>query len=150
MKLKIKYLPNYSPEWEKLSYANPFDSGLDLRAAINETKILMPDERMLIPNGISCEMQAPSPDYEIQIRPRSGLAAKKGIAIVNSPATIDWGYRGELMSILLNTSTEPFTINPGDRIAQMVICPIIHPEIEEVEELSETERGNGDFGSSGV
>ena len=150
MKLKIKYLPNYSPEWERLSYANPFDAGLDLRAAIPEVQTLMPGERAVIPNGISCEMQAPSSDYEIQIRARSGLAAKKGIALVNSPATIDWGYRGELKSILFNTSKEPFVINPGDRIAQMVICPIIHPEIEEVDDLSDTQRGAGGFGSSGV
>ena len=150
MKLKIKYLQNYNMSWGKLSYANPFDAGLDLRAAISEPKILMPNERAIIPNGISCEMQAASPDFEIQVRPRSGLAAKKGITLVNAPGTIDWGYRGEIMSILLNTGTEPFEIKPGDRIAQMVICPIIHPEIEEASDLSDTQRGSGGFGSSGM
>lgn len=150
MKLKIKYLPNYDLNWGKLSYANPFDAGLDLRAAIDVPKTLAPNERAVIPNGIACEMQAPSPDYEIQVRPRSGLAAKKGITLVNAPGTIDWAYRGEIMSILLNTGTEPFTINPGDRIAQMVICPIIHPEIEETDSLSDTTRGTDGFGSSGT
>ena len=150
MKLKIKYLPNYSKDWEKLKYAKPQDAGLDLRAALTETKILQPNERAVIPNGIICEMVDDSCDWEIQIRPRSGLAAKKGITIVNAPGTVDWGYRGEIMSILLNTGTEPFQINPGDRIAQMVICPIIHPEIEETDAISETERGATGFGSSGA
>ena len=150
MKLKIKYLPNYDISWGKLAYANPYDSGLDLRAAISEPKTLMPGERAVIPNGISCEMQAPSPDYEIQVRPRSGLAAKKGITLVNAPGTIDWAYRGEIMSILLNTGTEPLQINPGDRIAQMVIAPVAFADIKVVDELSDTERAEGGFGSTGI
>ncbi len=150
MKLNIKYLPNYAAEWDRLRFAKPEDAGMDLRAAISETIVLEPNERAIIPNGIACEMQAPTSDYEIQIRPRSGLAAKNGITIVNSPATIDWAYRGELMTILLNTGTQPFAIHAGDRIAQMVICPIIRPEVIEVQDLSDSVRGDSGFGSSGV
>ena len=149
MKLKIKYLSNYNEQWNRLGYAKPGDSGIDLRAAIDNEITLLPNERMIIPTGIMCEMEAQTDCYEIQIRPRSGLAAKNGIIVVNTPGTVDWGYRGEIKVILLNTGTEPFVIQPSDRIAQMVICPIIRPQIEVVEEISETERGETGFGSSG-
>lgn len=149
MKLKVKYLPNYAPEWDRLNYAKAGDSGMDLRAAINETIVLEAGQRSVIPTGVMCEMQADTDNYEIQIRPRSGLAAKNGIIVVNTPGTVDWGYRGEIKVILLNTSDTPLAIHAGDRIAQMVVCPIIRPEIEIVDELSETQRGETGFGSSG-
>ena len=150
MQLFVKYLENYHSDWPRLCFAKQDDSGLDLRAAIPERIILKAGTRAVIPNGIQVEMKAETTDFEIQIRPRSGLAAKKGIIVVNTPGTVDWGYRGELMTILLNTGTEDFEINPGDRIAQAVICPIVRPQIIEAENLSETERGNSGFGSSGV
>ena len=150
MILKVKYLPNYDASWNRLGFAKAGDSGMDLRAAITETITLQPNERKVVPNGIICEMQDENTNYEIQIRPRSGLAAKNGIIVVNTPGTVDWGYRGELMTILLNTGTEPFVINPGDRIAQMIVCPIVRPQIETVEYVNETERGASGFGSSGV
>lgn len=150
MKLKVKYLSNYNETWDRLGFAKPGDSGMDLRAAISETIVLQAGQRQIIPNGIICEMEDENSNYEIQIRPRSGLAAKNGIIVVNTPGTVDWGYRGELKTILLNTGTEPFTINPGDRIAQMVVCPIIRPQIEQVEEVNVSERGASGFGSSGV
>ena len=149
MKLKVKYLPNYANEWDRLNYAKAGDSGMDLRAAIEETIVLEAKQRLIIPTGIMCEMQAETDNYEIQIRPRSGLAAKNGIIIVNTPGTVDWGYRGEIKVILLNTSDLPLAIHPGDRIAQMVVCPIIRPQIEIVDEVSESERGATGFGSSG-
>ena len=149
MKLKIKYLDNYLPDWPALSYAKDGDSGMDLRAAIDSQFVLKAHERALIPNGIQVEMEAENNNFEIQVRPRSGLAIKNGISVVNTPGTVDWGYRGEIKVILLNTSDTPLAIHAGDRIAQMVVCPIIRPEIEIVDELSETQRGETGFGSSG-
>lgn len=150
MQLFVKYLENYNSNWPRLSFAKQDDSGLDLRAAISEPIILKSGKRAVIPNGIQVEMKAETSSFEIQIRPRSGLAAKKGIIVVNTPGTVDWGYRGELMTILLNTGEEDFEITPGDRIAQAVICPIVRPQIIEATDLSETERGETGFGSSGV
>ncbi len=150
MKLKICYLPSYRSEWGALSYAKPGDSGLDIRAAIGEPVVIPAGKRAVIPNGIQCELEADTDAFEIQVRPRSGLAAKKGITVVNTPGTVDWGYRGEVMTILLNTGDEDFVINPGDRIAQMVVCPIIRPQIETVNCVGETVRGAGKFGSTGV
>lgn len=150
MQLFVKYLENYADDWPRLSFAKQDDSGLDLRAAISEPFILKAGKRTVIPNGIQVEMKSETTAFEIQIRPRSGLAAKKGIIVVNTPGTVDWGYRGELMTILLNTGDEDFEINPGDRIAQAVICPIVRPQIIETDDLSETERGSSGFGSSGV
>ena len=150
MQLFVKYLENYAKNWPRLSFAKQDDSGLDLRAAISKPIILKAGTRTVIPNGIQVEMKADTTNFEIQIRPRSGLAVKKGIIVVNTPGTVDWGYRGELMTILLNTGDEDFEINPGDRIAQAVICPIVRPQIVEADDLSETERGNTGFGSSGI
>ena len=150
MQLFVKYLENYAKNWPRLSFAKQDDSGLDLRAAISKPFILKAGTRTVIPNGVQVEMKADTTNFEIQIRPRSGLAVKKGIIVVNTPGTVDWGYRGELMTILLNTGDEDFEINPGDRIAQAVICPIVRPQIVEADDLSETERGNTGFGSSGV
>ena len=150
MYLCVHYLENYAPDWERLHFAKEGDSGLDLRAAISETILLKAGERIVIPNGIQVEMKAETTDFEIQIRPRSGLAAKKGLIVVNTPGTIDWGYRGEIMTILLNTGKEDIEIHPGDRISQAVICPIVRPEIIEVDAVSQTQRGSGGFGSSGM
>lgn len=151
MKLGIQYLENYNKEWGLVS-SKEGDSGYDLRAAIPEPIILHPGERVTIPNGIKTQLSSSiyGSDVEIQIRPRSGLAAKKGISVVNAPGTVDFSYRGELMTILLNTGKEDLVIEPGDRVSQMVICPIYKPEIVELKEVHETDRGDNGFGSSGV
>ena len=151
MRLGIQYLENYNKEWGLVS-SKEGDSGYDLRAAISEPIILHPGERVTIPNGIKTQLQSGiyGSDIEIQVRPRSGLAAKKGITVVNAPGTVDYSYRGELMTILLNTGKEDLVIEPGDRVSQMVICPIYKPEIVELKEVHETNRGDNGFGSSGV
>ena len=151
MKLGIQYLENYNKEWGLVS-SKEGDSGYDLRAAISEPIILHPGERAIVPNGIKTQLQSGiyGFDIEIQIRPRSGLAAKKGITVVNAPGTVDYSYRGELMTILLNTGKEDLVIEPGDRVSQMVICPIYKPEVIELKEVHETNRGDNGFGSSGV
>ena len=149
MKLKVQYLDNYHSSWDPLHYAKIGDSGMDLRAAISESIVLEPSQRLVIPTGIVCQMEASTDCYEIQIRPRSGLAAKNGIIVVNTPGTVDWGYRGEIKVILLNTGNEALEIHPGDRIAQMVICPIVRPEIQVVDSVDDSERGGTGFGSSG-
>ena len=148
MKLDIQYLENYNKEWGLVS-SKEGDSGYDLRAAISEPIVLSPGESKVVPNGIKTQLYS-SINVEIQIRPRSGLAAKKGITVVNTPGTVDYSYRGELMTILLNTGHEDFVINPGDRISQMVICPIYKPDVFEINEVNETDRGDNGFGSSGV
>ena len=128
-------------------YATPQSAGLDLRANIEEPIILKPGTRVLIPTGLYMELPV---GYEAQIRPRSGLALKKGITVLNSPGTVDADYRGEIGVILINLSNEPQTIEPAERICQMVIAKHEQPTLIEVEELSTTERGAGGFGHSGV
>lgn len=152
-KIKIEYLPSYKKEWERLNYKHTGDAGFDLRAAIEEPITLQPNEFKLISTGIKMEM---IPDetlpfnFEMQIRPRSGLAAKFGIGIINSPGTVDFFYRGEIKTPLINLSNQAFTINPGERIAQAVICPVIQAVIEETSKVEEnTDRGSGGFGSTG-
>ena len=155
MKLCIEYLNNYDKNWGELNYKHADDSGFDLRAAIPEPIILHPGEFRLIDNGIKIEFQGPFPlsddfTYEIQVRPRSGLAAKYGIGITNTPGTVDFGYRGELKTNLVNLGKEDFVINPGDRIAQAVICPVLKAATVSVEQVNEnTSRGKGGFGSTG-
>ena len=127
-------------------YATPLSAGLDLRANIDEPVVLKPLERKLIPTGLFLELPA---GYEAQIRPRSGLAIKKGITVLNSPGTIDADYRGEICVILVNLSSEEFIINDGERICQMVIAAHAQAEWTEVEELEETGRGAGGFGHTG-
>lgn len=122
-------------------------SGMDIRANIEEPVTLGPLERKLIPTGIY--VQIPE-GFEIQIRPRSGLALKNGLTVLNTPGTIDSDYRGEIGVVLINLSNESQVINPGDRIAQMVCARYEHMELEEVEELSETFRGEGGYGHSGL
>lgn len=128
-------------------YATPLSAGLDLRANIEESIVLRPMERQLIGTGLYIALP---PGYEAQVRPRSGLALKHGITVLNTPGTIDADYRGEVKVLLINLSAEPFTINEGERIAQMVIARHEHAELTLVEELDETERGAGGYGHTGV
>lgn len=129
------------------SYETLQSAGMDLRAALDKSVVLDPGERVLIPTGF--KMALPK-GYEAQIRPRSGLAIKKGITMLNSPGTIDADYRGEIKVIAINHGQESFEINHGDRIAQMVIAPVVQLPISEVDNLPETDRGDGGFGSTGV
>ena len=127
-------------------YKTDGSSGMDLMACIDEKIIISPQESKLIPTGIAIAIPK---DTEIQIRPRSGLAAKSNISVLNTPGTIDSDYRGELKIILFNHSKDKFTVNDGDRIAQMVLMPVLKVEFEETNELPETIRGSGGFGSTG-
>ncbi len=129
------------------AYATELSAGMDLYANIEETIVLKPLERAMIPTGIYIEL---SPGYEAQVRPRSGLAAKKGVSVLNSPGTIDADYRGEIKVILVNLSSENFEVVKGERIAQMVIARYEKIEWDEVDELGESDRGAGGFGSTGV
>ena len=129
------------------SYESAFAAGMDIRAALEKPITLQPGERQLIPSGLKMAMPQ---GYEAQMRPRSGLAYRHGITMLNTPGTIDADYRGELKMLAVNLGDEAFTINHGDRIAQMVIAPVIQAEINEVKTLSETDRGDGGFGSTGV
>ena len=129
------------------AFATPQSAGMDLRANIDEAIVLHPMERRLVPTGLFMALPA---GYEAQIRPRSGLALKHGITVLNTPGTIDADYRGEVKVLLINLSAEPFTINEGERIAQMVIARHEHAELTLVEELDETERGAGGYGHTGV
>ena len=129
------------------AYATTQSSGMDLRANIDAPIVLKPLERRLIPTGLKIAL----PDgYEAQIRPRSGLALKFGITVLNAPGTVDADYRGEIMVNLINLGNEEFIINDGERIAQMVIARFTQGEFEEVEELDETERGEGGHGHTGM
>ena len=127
-------------------YQTPLSAGLDIRANLDESVTLRPLERAMIPTGLFVELPE---GCEMQIRPRSGLAAKHGITVLNSPGTIDADYRGEIKVILVNLSNEPFTIEAGERIAQMIVARYEQIEWEAAEELSSTERGAGGFGSTG-
>lgn len=128
-------------------YATIHSAGLDLRADLEQSLVLKPLERTMVPTGLYIELPE---GYEAQVRPRSGLAAKHGISIVNTPGTIDPDYRGEIKVILVNLSDVPFTLEPGERIAQMIIARFEHINWNEVESLSVTERGEGGFGHTGV
>ena len=127
-------------------YATEGSSGMDLRANLENQVVLKPMERRLIPTGLFIEL----PDgYEAQVRPRSGLALKQGITCLNSPGTVDADYRGEIMVILINLSEQEQTLSHGDRIAQMVVAPVVQAAWDEVDSLDETARGAGGFGSTG-
>ena len=128
-------------------YATPGSAGMDVRAFLKEPVTLGPLERALIPTGLY--MQLPH-GYECQIRPRSGLAIKHGISLVNTPGTVDADYRGEIGVIVINLSNEPFTINDGERICQMVIKEYTRVDLEPVDRIDETERGHGAFGHTGL
>ena len=142
--MKVKIV-NHSP-FDLPSYATPFSAGMDLRANLEQPVTLAPLERAMIPTGLHIELPA---GYEAQVRPRSGLAAKHGISIVNAPGPIDADYRGEIKVILVNLSNDPFTIEAGERIAQMVVARHETVEWEAVEELADSQRGSGGFGSTG-
>lgn len=129
------------------AYATELSAGMDLRANIDESITLNPMERRIIPTGLYFALP---PGYEAQVRPRSGLALKHGITVLNSPGTIDADYRGEIGVLLINLSTEPFVITEGERIAQMVIARHEQGQFEVVEELDQTERGEGGYGHTGV
>ncbi len=128
------------------AYATPQSAGMDLRANLDSPITLGPLERKLIPTGLYMALPA---GYEAQVRPRSGLAIKKGVTVLNTPGTVDADYRGEVCVILINLSNEPFVVEDGERIAQMVIAKHEQPELVEVDVLDETERGSGGFGHTG-
>lgn len=143
MKIKVINKSAHAlPHYETIASA-----GMDLRANITESITIGPLERAIVPTGIFMELPV---GVEAQVRPRSGLAAKKGVTVLNAPGTIDADYRGEVGVILANLSNEPFTIENGERIAQMVIAKHEQGQWEEVTELSRTDRGEGGFGSTGV
>lgn len=129
------------------SYASEAAAGMDVRAEIPQAIKIGPLDRVIVPTGLFLEIPV---GYEVQVRPRSGLAAKHGITVLNSPGTIDADYRGELKVILVNLSNEPFSIEPGERIAQIVLARHEVIEWEQTDELSESERGAGGFGSTGL
>ncbi len=128
------------------AYMTELAAGMDICACLDDMLVLASGERALIPTGLAFAIPA---GYEIQVRPRSGLAIKHGIALVNSPGTIDADYRGEVGIILINHGTDDFTVNPGDRIAQLVVAPTYQAELIEVDELDDTVRGSGGFGHTG-
>ena len=129
------------------AYETDQAAGMDLRAALAAPLTLAPGERQAIPTGLAIALP---PGYEAQVRPRSGLARKFGISMVNSPGTVDADYRGEIMVLLINLGQEPFTVNRGDRIAQLVVAPVTRIAWQEVDSLEETTRGTGGFGHTGV
>jgi len=143
VKVLIKKL---NPEAKLPSYKTKGSSGMDLMALVEEKIIVKPNSSELIPTGLSIAIPE---DLEIQIRPRSGLAAKHSITVLNTPGTIDSDYRGELKIILYNHSNKDFIVNKNDRVAQMILVPVLKVDFEEVEELPETVRGSGGFGSTG-
>ncbi|REL37669.1 dUTP diphosphatase [Rhodohalobacter sp. SW132] len=146
MVCKFQKLP-HANDLQLPSYESADSAGMDLRAALAEPVELKPGERQLIPTGL--KMSIPR-GFEAQIRPRSGMAFRHGITMLNTPGTIDADYRGEVKLLAVNLGSEPFTIRHGDRIAQMVIAPVIQAVVTEVDSLEETERGDGGFGSTGV
>ena len=143
-KIQIKKISNevLTPKYETLG-----SSGMDVAAYIKQDIIINPGDKVVIPTGFSLSIPR---GYEVQIRPRSGLAAKKGLTVLNTPGTIDSDYRGEIKVILINLGKDEFIVKNGERIAQMVFCPIKQVIMEEVKELPETERGIGGFGSTGT
>lgn len=143
MEVKIINRSQYPlPQYETVQAA-----GLDVKANITEAMTIKPLERVLVPTGLYVELPE---GYEMQIRPRSGMAAKFGLTVLNSPGTIDPDYRGEIKVILANVSSQDYLLNPGERVAQMVITQFTRIEWQSVEELEETERGGGGFGHTGV
>lgn len=128
-------------------YETPHSAGMDVRADIKEPIVLSPLERCMVPTGLYVELPE---GYEMQVRPRSGLAARHGISVLNAPGTIDADYRGEIKVILVNLSSEKFIIEPGERIAQLVVAEYSTIEWLSADKLSQTERGEGGFGSTGI
>ena len=143
IKIQIKKLSNsvIIPKYETSG-----SSGMDIAAHVENNIIINPGEKALVSTGFSIAIPT---GYEVQIRPRSGLAVKKNITVLNTPGTIDADYRGEIKVILINLGQEKFIIQNGERIAQIVVCPVVQANLEEVTELSDTKRGSGGFGSTG-
>ncbi|WP_028466297.1 dUTP diphosphatase [Nisaea denitrificans] len=144
--VRVRRLP-HGADLPLPEYQTPDSAGMDLMAAISEDVVLAPGERTLIPTGLSIALP---PGFEAQVRPRSGLALRNGVTQVNTPGTIDADYRGEIGVILINHGQESFTVTRGMRIAQMLVAPVIQARWAEVEELDETTRGSGGFGSTGT
>lgn len=142
--LKVQTLAHFKGDLP--AYATTGASGFDIRARLETSVILQPGERALIPTGLAFAIPA---NYEIQVRPRSGLAIKHGISMVNTPGTIDADYRGEVKVIVINHGNEPFEIKDQERIAQFVLCPVVQAKFNVVDSLDETTRGAGGFGSTG-
>lgn len=146
VKVALQRLP-HGADLPLPAYESAGAAGLDLRAALPEGLVLAPGERALVPTGLA--MQLPE-GFEGQVRPRSGLAVRHGITVLNAPGTVDSDYRGEIKVPLINHGSEPFPITRGDRIAQLVIAPVTHAELTEAAALDPTERGAGGFGSTGI
>jgi dUTP pyrophosphatase len=146
VKVEIKRLPD-AADLPLPAYQTAHAAGMDLCAAVTADVILVPGARAIIPTGYCIALP---PGYEAQVRPRSGLAAKNGVTVLNSPGTIDADYRGEVGVILANLGNEPFTITRGARIAQMIVAPVSMVTWQETDTLSDTDRGAGGFGSTGV
>lgn len=145
LKIRIQKFEHFRGELP--AYQSKGASGFDVRAQLGADMIVGPGERVLVPTGLAFEIPF---GFEIQARPRSGLAIKNGISLVNSPGTIDADYRGEVKIILINLGTENFVIRDQDRIAQLVICPVLQADFVLTDSLTSTERGAGGFGSTGV
>lgn len=145
MKVRVRILPN-GEGLDLPTYATVDAAGADLRAAIHGSSILEPMQRLVVPCGFAMALPI---GWEVQVRPRSGLAVKHGITVLNGPGTIDADYRGEVMVPLINLGDQPFTIRRGERIAQMVLAPVHRVEWQTVDVLDDTERGQGGFGSTG-
>jgi dUTP pyrophosphatase len=146
MRVRIQRLPA-ARDLPLPAPASPGSAGLDLRAAIEEELVIRPGERARVPTGLVLEIP---PGWEGQVRPRSGLAMRHGIGVVNAPGTIDSDYRGEVAVILINLGEAPFSLQRGDRIAQLVVAPVGSVEWDEVGDLAPSQRGEGGFGSTGV
>ncbi|KFE59811.1 dUTP diphosphatase [Hyalangium minutum] len=142
----LRVRPNHPDPLPLPQYETALAAGMDLRADIDGERTLQPLERMAVPTGLALALP---PGYEAQVRPRSGLALKHGVTMLNSPGTIDADYRGEVHAILVNLSQEPFTLRRGDRVAQLVVAPVTTAELQEVSVLDTTPRGEGGFGSTG-
>jgi len=142
----VKRLP-HAAELPLPSYATPGAGGADVAAAVKEDVVLKPMERRAVPTGL---VVAVPPGYEVQVRPRSGLALHHGVTVANAPGTVDSDYRGELMVILVNLGNESYTVKRGERIAQLVLAPVVHGTFTEREELPPSQRGSGGFGSTGA
>ena len=147
MRLPVHYLENYDPAWGELAYAHRGDAGFDLKAATDGPVDIPFGDVVLVPTGVALAVPE---GHELQIRPRSGLAARLGLSIVNAPGTIDAGYRGEIQVILTCLKREGATIQPGERIAQAVLAAFVTADFATVAALDDTARGTGGFGSTGV
>ena len=143
--IKVRKWPHFKGPLPE--YKSGGASGFDLRACLDKPLLLKPEERALIPSGLSFEIP---PGFELQSRPRSGMALKRGLTVLNTPGTIDSDYRGEIKTILINLGAEDILIQDQERIAQLVLCPVVRAVFEESSDLSETQRGGGGFGSTGL